>query len=894
MASTAVQDMSELYLRFAAKIGVITDAEYKREQSNYVGMQPTAIGKALVEKGVLHPNNFKLLESMFARQLSRTTQVVQAPPPVASKAPTEKFTKADVEKKEEIDVAKGDTTKLKGSPVSASRYKIVRPLTTSRCSELFVAEDFELHREVVLKRLLPQHQKAPGYRIRFNRTAEVTSGLEHPCIPPIYNHGLDPEGRPFYTTRLLAGETLTESVHRLFEGEPADPPRSIETRNRQEGLRKHVQRLIQVCSAVSYAHARGVVHCGLTPDRILIGKYSETLVVGWGRSELIYGRKPKSEATDGKPAVSPGPPGKGQSRSENPTPYTSPEQLMSTDGSAGGILSDVYSLGAILHFVLTGKPPFNAAPDDLSAAAHAGRDAAAIGAAGAASRTLSDVCAKAMTVDPSQRHAGVREFAAALEEWLDAKPARAVLDPTVPAVPLRGPRTPPRIQARIAVAACVVCTLAGLVIGRTVFGSPKPTTAANIPTATNPEATPTSEPILKPAAKTDPSSLPQTAVEVPDFAPYVQVLIAAAVQGHHAVADWASSLEQRLARKKTLAAIHQAVVDGRFAEALSLSDKDPGVASAIERAEWLAAAGRPAEAVSEFERVASSKTPDELRAVVGLAEARLALDQSPTKEVERAKKLLTTARPTPTVEARLATVEGGNLLHSKKPAEAAPILKTATDSWSRITASKNATAQELNLAANAWDATRLVQSQGQKSAEAVQAAENAITLLRRIPANAAFKDRVADLENERGLSLVQLGRLADAERAFGSVVEAEAAGSANARYLRGACRIELKNYAGARQDAESLTALKDPTSKYLGARIFSRLSGLKDAAPADGNRAMAVLKELAAGDYFTGERAELPTTDPDLEAVRQRPDFTGTVSPLRGAKATSSPSARAP
>jgi serine/threonine protein kinase len=886
MASTAVQDMSELYLRFAAKIGVITDAEYKRERSNYVGMQPTAIGKALVEKGVLHSNNFKLLESMFARQLSRTTQVVQAPPPVASKAPTEKFTKADVEKKEEIDVAKGDTTKLKGSPVSASRYKIVRPLTTSRCSELFVAEDLELHREVVLKRLLPQHQKAPGYRIRFNRTAEVTSGLEHPCIPPIYNHGLDPEGRPFYTTRLLAGETLTESVHRLFEGEPADPPRSIETRNRQEGLRKHVQRLIQVCSAVSYAHARGVVHCGLTPDRILIGKYSETLVVGWGRSELIYGRKPKSEATDGKPAASPGPPGKGQSRSENPTPYTSPEQLMSTDGSAGGILSDVYSLGAILHFVLTGKPPFNAAPDDLSAAAQVGRDSVATGEAAAASRTLSDICAKAMTIDPSQRHAGVREFAAALEEWLDAKPGRAVLEPTVPAVPLRGPRTPPRIQTRIAVAACAVCTLAGLLLGRTVFAGAKPTTAAAVPLIANNEPTPHADPTPVPQ--------PQTAVQVPDLTPYVQVLIAAAVQSHQSAADWASSLEKRMAQKKARADVQRAAVDGRFTEALSLSDKHAAVATAVERAEWLAAAGRNADALSEFERVASTATPDELRAVVGLAEARLATDQSASKEIERAKSLLSAARPTPTVEARLATVEGRHALKSKKPTEAVALLEAATESWSRITSSKSSTAQELIWAANSWDATRLLHSQEQKPAEAVNAADNAIALLRRIPAKTAFKERVADLENERALSLVQLGRLADAEKAFGNVVDAEAAGSVNARYLRGACRIELKNVAGARQDAESLTSLRDPTSKYLGARIFSRLSGLKDAAPTDGNRAMAVLKELTAADYFTGDRAELPKTDPDLEAVRQRADFTATVSPPRDAKATSSPSARAP
>lgn len=873
MANSAVQDLSELYLRFAAKIGVITEAEWKREQSNYVGKETTAIGKALVEKGVLHPNNFKLLESMFARQLSRNTQAVQALPG-ASKTPTETMIKVPEEHKEAIDIQKGDTTKLKGSPVSSSRYKIVRPLTTSRCSELFVAEDLELHREVILKRLLPQHQKAPGFRIRFNRTAETTSGLEHPCIPPIYNHGLDPEGRPFYTTRYLPGETLTESVGRLFAGDPADLPRSIETRNRVEGLRKHVQRLLQVCSAVSYAHARGVMHCGLTPDRILLGKFSETLVVGWGRSELIYGRKAKPAAGELKTPEAKEKASKNQSRRETPTPYTSPEQVVSTDAATGGILSDVYSLGAILHFVAIGKAPFDAQPEDLPTAVQLGRSSSAIAEVEAVSPTIAGICSKAMSLDPTLRYSSVREFASRLEEWLDARSARAVADTTAAAVSTRGPRTKPRLQVSTAVTACVICALAGIWFGRSVAASPKSET----------NATPAPEPIATPEPK----------YGAPDFSPYFQLVIAGAVQAHDAAVNWSAAIEKRKAERTKLKEAHRAARDARFVEALKLTQDSAGGTIAVDRAEWLGATGRHAEAASEFERLAAVKSDDDFRILVGLAEQRLALEQPTAKELDRAKKLLETTKANRTLEARLRSVDGAALLKAKKPKEAAAALKTATELWSGTASAADASALDLLGAANTWDSLRLLHAGDQKTEMAIQAADRTLALLNRIPAKDLVNERIADINSERGLLLVQLGRLADAENAFSRVVEASATVSANARYLRSACRIELKNFAGARHDAEMLAKSKEPTSKYLAARIFARLSAVKDASPADGNRAMTLLKDLAAGDFFTGDRTDLPKTDPDLESVRQRADFKASVSPPRDATAKSNPSASAP
>src|SRR5262245_6742053 len=174
MPAAALNDLSDMYVRFAAKIGVITDADAERELPGLRGKEPKQIGQILVEKGILHPNNFKLLESMFARQLTRMTHAVHSGETSKLKATQTDSTPkepgeaaAPAESASGLDPAKGDTTKLKGSAQATTRYRIVRPLTTSRLSELFIAEDVELHREVVLKRLQAKYHRSPGFRIRF-------------------------------------------------------------------------------------------------------------------------------------------------------------------------------------------------------------------------------------------------------------------------------------------------------------------------------------------------------------------------------------------------------------------------------------------------------------------------------------------------------------------------------------------------------------------------------------------------------------------------------------------------------------------------------------------------------------------------------------------------------
>jgi serine/threonine protein kinase/tetratricopeptide (TPR) repeat protein len=1009
MPVAALHDLSETYFRFAAKIGVISDADVERELPTFRGKEPTAIGKALVEKGILHPNNFKLLESMFARQLARMTHAIHAtaetprlnPPPApppkdARPHPTSQELDKTPVSPPGFDIAKGDTTKLKGSAQPTTRYKVVRPLGTGRLSELFVAEDVELHREVVLKRLKAKHQRAPGYRIRFNRTAEVTSGLEHPCIPPIYNHGLDSDGRPYFTTRYLVGENLDEAVTRLYVADPGDPPRSLGTRSREEGVRRLLRRLLSVCDAISYAHGRGVVHGSLTPQRVMLGQYNETLVVGWGRAELIYGRRPSSvgaKASASIPQVKddakPSRPPREASRSllESATPYTSPEQLGGEQPTAG-ILSDVYGLGGLLFFITTGKPPFAAPAEELPATIEKGLQPGDFALVEKYSASLGSLCAKAMSVDPAKRHATVREFAGELESWLQtdaAAPMQPAFPPTVVVKPAGS--TEVRRLAIPVVGACVLCAALGAWIGRVSVPSiaaaplsvptPPPDPAPTSPPDPAPTSPPAWLPLAVAAAAATPDAIASLTASIKQFpfrlpaAERLPTLIdaaEAALKSHddakalnalagaepllvgrndasatalrrrwavgiatiadrsdarpaaallermlaavetHQCRDAASWLEPTRTLAHRLARLYAA--QGRFAEAIrGAGDAAPtDLAFAVERAEWLGFADRHAEAAAEFQRIVERLAANEarnggdvrrstlrVRALVGYAEQLVALEQAPAPALEAARKAASDSEPPLTdgrITARLNAVDGFRFLKAGKYKEAEAAFKRATDSWT-TDSDQPRSAAELLWAAAAWDGVRRLHAKGQRLMESIAAADRAAAFLNRVPTKETTTPRLDAIDDDRGVALVQLGKLPEAEAAFSRIVERGGARAISARYLRSACRLERKNFVGARSDADELAKGQDATAKYLAVRVFARLSGAEEvrtnaAAKADGDRAMTLLRELAKSRYFTGDRASLPSADPELEALRQRADFKESFATTPAATATAS------
>src|SRR5205085_5066618 len=129
--------------------------------------------------------------------------------------------------------------------------------------EVFVAEDAELGRQVALKEIQRRYADRTEFRHRFVREAEVTGGLEHPGIVPVYGLGAYADGRPYYAMRFIQGDNLRDAIKRFHA---AGPPRFDSL-----AFRELLGRFVDVCQAVAYAHSRGVLHRDLKPGNVMLG-----------------------------------------------------------------------------------------------------------------------------------------------------------------------------------------------------------------------------------------------------------------------------------------------------------------------------------------------------------------------------------------------------------------------------------------------------------------------------------------------------------------------------------------------------------------------------------------------------------------------------------------------
>lgn len=277
--------------------------------------------------------------------------------------------------------------------LAGTRYRLLERVARGGMGVVYAARDEKLARRVALKVL-----DVPGtdgdLANRLMREARVLARLEHPGIVPVHDVGTLADGRVFYTMKFVEGQRLDKFIEGV------------------ESVQDRLRLFLRICEAVAFAHAHGVLHRDLKPANIMVGPFGEVLVMDWGLAKILCGEsQTPNRASDREATIFDGPEQPGEeSDSTNGSVITGHGTVMGTPGymspeQARGEIevldarSDIFSLGALLRFILTQKTPTGFTPR--------------------LDRPLEAICRKATDSERDSRYSAVQELAQDVSRYLD-------------------------------------------------------------------------------------------------------------------------------------------------------------------------------------------------------------------------------------------------------------------------------------------------------------------------------------------------------------------------------------------------------------------------------------------------------------------------------------------
>ena len=296
-------------------------------------------------------------------------------------------------------------------PPSEGRLREIAEIGRGGMGAVRRAYDTLLRREVAMKVSDPGSPDYAQTALRFMEEAQITGQLDHPNIVAVHDLGTGGGRRGVYfTMKLVEGETLTEQIAELQRTEYDH--RSVE---------RILQIVLKVCDALSFAHARGVIHRDLKPDNVMVGSHGQVFLMDWGVALIL--KDPEGRASG--PRVTLSDDLARDPRDENGAivgtfEYMSPEQAWGKTAELD-TRTDVFGLGAILYHLLTGRGP-NAAPIAFEALQRAQRGRAtppeAVGAWPNLPPGLCRIVMKALSKEKDERYVSVAALREDIEDFL--------------------------------------------------------------------------------------------------------------------------------------------------------------------------------------------------------------------------------------------------------------------------------------------------------------------------------------------------------------------------------------------------------------------------------------------------------------------------------------------
>lgn len=298
-------------------------------------------------------------------------------------------------------------------------YRITGPLGAGGMGEVYRAHDPRLERDVAIKVLAGSERATPAQFSQFATEARAAGALSHPNILVVFDTGSH-EGIPFVVSELLEGRTLRDEL------DGALPPS------------RATSYAIQAADGLAAAHAKNIVHRDLKPSNLFVTTDGRLKILDFGLAKLYdqHGKEVSSDATatfDPAAGGFVGSPG-----------YASPEQIR---GEPTDARSDIFSLGAVLYEMLSGRRAFPG-PRSQAWAATLAEDPAPLGKLAGQSRALARIVSRCLEKRPSERFQSAHDLSLAL---------RAVADDA---------RSPLRLAGRpLSAAAWIWLTVPAVVIG---------------------------------------------------------------------------------------------------------------------------------------------------------------------------------------------------------------------------------------------------------------------------------------------------------------------------------------------------------------------------------------------------------------------------------------------